>query len=184
MFTDGTFVKHMTEGYQGIVDGTTSMKELFTGNTAVARQYRVKMLDSEVRRVAPEEDLEEIEAPIKPGSRVVAPDPQTGFRSVSFMKAEGYDLEVSQVERQRILTKVIGAQGLFRVVSFIVRSLMYNRTKDIDRARRYSRSLNQWNDDVAWMMKTFVDHKDYASTRKMLDNQIKELTARGYKWVE
>jgi len=184
MFTDGTFVKHRIEGYQGIVDGTTSMKEVFTGNTDVPRQYRVKLLDSDTRKVAPEEDLEEIEAPVKPGSRVVAPDPQTGFRNVSFLKAEGYDLEMSQDERHRILTKVIAAQGLFRVVSFIVRSLMYNRTKDIDRSRRYIRSLNEWNDDVAWAMRTFTDHKDHKSARKMLDNQIKELDVRGYKWVE
>ena len=184
MLSDGTFVRHRTEGYEGVIDGTTSMKELFTGNVVCDRQYRVKLLNSDLRKVAPEEDLVVVEPPALPVKPPPPPDPETKFRDVSFLKAEGYDLEMSRPERQRVLTKVVQARGLYRVVSFILRSLMYNRTKDVVRAKRYERSLNEWNEDVVWMMQTFTDHKEYAATRTMLTAQIKELGGRGYRWME
>jgi len=34
MFEDGSLVKHKKTGYEGLIDGRTNMKMLFTGNRA------------------------------------------------------------------------------------------------------------------------------------------------------
>ena len=58
MIENDTLVKHKILGYEGLIDGQTNMKILFTGERGVAFQYRIKVLGQEKRFVAPEEDLE------------------------------------------------------------------------------------------------------------------------------
>ena len=58
MLENDTLVKHKILGYEGLIDGQTSMKLVFTGERGCAAQYRIKVLGQDKRFVAPEEDLE------------------------------------------------------------------------------------------------------------------------------
>jgi hypothetical protein len=58
MIEDNTLVKHKILGYEGLVDGQTRMKLVFTGERGCESQYRIKVLGQDKRFVAPEEDLE------------------------------------------------------------------------------------------------------------------------------
>ena len=57
MIENDTLVKHKILGYEGLIDGQTSLKMLFTGERGVAFQYRIKVLGLDKRFIAPEEDL-------------------------------------------------------------------------------------------------------------------------------
>jgi hypothetical protein len=58
MIENDTLVKHKILGYEGLIDGQTSMKLLFTGERGCTHQYRIKIPGQDKRFVAPEEDLE------------------------------------------------------------------------------------------------------------------------------
>ena len=58
MIENDTLVKHKILGYEGLVDGYTRMKLIFTGERGCEYQYRIKVLGQEKRFIAPEEDLE------------------------------------------------------------------------------------------------------------------------------
>ena len=58
MIENDTLVKHKILGYEGLVDGVTKLKMLYTGERGVEFQYRIKVLGQEKRFIAPEEDLE------------------------------------------------------------------------------------------------------------------------------
>jgi hypothetical protein len=58
MIENNTPVKHKILGYEGVIDGETRLKMLFTGERAVAYQYRIKVKGVDKRFIAPEEDLE------------------------------------------------------------------------------------------------------------------------------
>ena len=55
-----TPVRHKIEGYKGWIDGVTRLKDCFTGHVESVWQYRIRMIDSEKRKIAPPEDLERI----------------------------------------------------------------------------------------------------------------------------
>ena len=57
MIENDTLVKHKILGYEGLIDGQTKLKMLFTGERGCAFQYRIKVLGQEKRYIAPEEDL-------------------------------------------------------------------------------------------------------------------------------
>lgn len=67
---DGTVVRHKSRGYQGKIEGTTSIKACFTKAGALLQaattkepfQYRIFIIGESMRQVAPLEDLEVIEA--------------------------------------------------------------------------------------------------------------------------
>jgi hypothetical protein len=67
---DGTLVRHKKRGYQGKIEGTTAIKACFTRdgtllNTPVTKeafQYRVAVSGESMRQIAPEEDLEVLDA--------------------------------------------------------------------------------------------------------------------------
>jgi hypothetical protein len=67
---DGTVVRHRMKGYEGKIEGTTSIKACFTrGGTLLdlptskeAFQYRVAVNGETMRHVAPLEDLEILDA--------------------------------------------------------------------------------------------------------------------------
>jgi len=67
---DGTLVRHRNRGYEGKIDGTTSIKACFTKGGATLQslitketfQYRITVAGESMRKVAPLEDLEVIEA--------------------------------------------------------------------------------------------------------------------------
>jgi len=67
---DGTLVRHRSNGYQGKIEGTTSIRACFTrGGTSVQAatsketfQYRISVAGESMRQVAPLEDLEVLEA--------------------------------------------------------------------------------------------------------------------------
>ena len=58
MIENDTLVRHKILGYEGLVDGQTSMKLIFTGERGCAFQYRIKIFGQDKRFIAPEEDLE------------------------------------------------------------------------------------------------------------------------------
>jgi len=58
MIENDTLVKHKILGYEGLIDGQTRMKLIFTGERGCESQYRIKVLGQEKRFIAPEEDLE------------------------------------------------------------------------------------------------------------------------------
>jgi hypothetical protein len=58
MIENDTLVKHKILGYEGLVDGVTKLKMLYTGERMVDFQYRIKVFGVEKRFIAPEEDLE------------------------------------------------------------------------------------------------------------------------------
>jgi hypothetical protein len=64
MFEDGSLVKHKKTGYEGIIDGQTSLKLWFTGNKDCKFQYRVKFPETDKRLIAPEEDLTLLKPPV------------------------------------------------------------------------------------------------------------------------
>jgi hypothetical protein len=67
---DGTLVRHKHTGYQGKIEGTTSIKACFTTGGALLQgtltketfQYRISVAGESMRHIAPLEDLEVIEA--------------------------------------------------------------------------------------------------------------------------
>jgi len=67
---DGALVRHKYKGYEGKIEGTTSIKACFTrGGAALPTpltkesfQYRILVAGESMRRVAPLEDLEIIDA--------------------------------------------------------------------------------------------------------------------------
>jgi hypothetical protein len=63
MLEDKVVVKHKRLGYEGTIDGQTSLRMLFTGNKSCDFQYRIKIANQEKRFVAPEEDLKIIKTP-------------------------------------------------------------------------------------------------------------------------
>jgi hypothetical protein len=63
MIEDKALVKHKRLGYEGTIDGQTSLRILFTGNKAVEFQYRIKLLNQDKRCIAPEEDLKVLKKP-------------------------------------------------------------------------------------------------------------------------
>jgi len=58
MIENDTLVKHKILGYEGLIDGQTRMKLIFTGERGCEYQYRIKVLGQDKRFIAPEEDLE------------------------------------------------------------------------------------------------------------------------------
>ena len=58
MLEDDTLVKHKILGYEGLIDGHTRMKLIFTGDRGCDVQYRIKVFGVDKRFIAPEEDLE------------------------------------------------------------------------------------------------------------------------------
>jgi hypothetical protein len=57
MIENDTLVRHKILGYEGLIDGVTKLKMLYTGERAVEFQYRIKVLGQDKRFIAPEEDL-------------------------------------------------------------------------------------------------------------------------------
>jgi len=63
---DGTVVRHKHRGYEGMIEGTTSIKACFTSKGAALRtpitkeifQYRIVVAGETMRQIAPLEDLE------------------------------------------------------------------------------------------------------------------------------
>ena len=64
MFEDNTLVRHKKSGIEGLIDGQTNLRILFTGNKQCDFQYRIKLPDQDKRLIAPEEDLKLLKAPI------------------------------------------------------------------------------------------------------------------------
>jgi len=58
MLENDTLVKHKILGYEGLIDGQTRMKLIFTGERGCDSQYRIKVFGQDKRFIAPEEDLE------------------------------------------------------------------------------------------------------------------------------
>jgi hypothetical protein len=66
---NGTVIRHRVAGYEGIVDGTTEIRDCFTsGGEPLSKlsskhtfQYRIVISGQALRRVAPAEDLEVLE---------------------------------------------------------------------------------------------------------------------------
>jgi hypothetical protein len=58
MIENDTLVKHKILGYEGLIDGVTKLKMLYTGERGSEFQYRIKVLGQDKRFIAPEEDLE------------------------------------------------------------------------------------------------------------------------------
>jgi hypothetical protein len=67
---DGTLVRHKSKGYQGTIEGTTSIKACFTRGGAALPipmskeifQYRISVAGESMRQIAPLEDLEILDA--------------------------------------------------------------------------------------------------------------------------
>ena len=70
---DGTLVRHKSKGYEGRIEGTTSIKACFTkggasletSGTKEAFQYRISVSGESMRHVAPFEDLEIVDGIVK-----------------------------------------------------------------------------------------------------------------------
>ena len=71
MFEDGSLVKHKDLGYEGLIDGRTNLKMLFTGNRQCEFQYRIKLPNQDKRLIAPEEDLKMLKAPVAKPKRKI-----------------------------------------------------------------------------------------------------------------
>ncbi len=67
---DGTLVRHKSRGYEGKIEGTTSIKACFTRGGATLPmpatketfQYRISVAGESMRQIAPLEDLEILDA--------------------------------------------------------------------------------------------------------------------------
>jgi len=63
MIEDKTLVRHKTFDYEGLIDGQTNLRILFTGKKDCEFQYRIKIPNQDKRFIAPEEDLKILKAP-------------------------------------------------------------------------------------------------------------------------
>ena len=63
MIENKALVRHKRLGYEGLIDGQTSLRILFTGKKTCEFQYRVKILNQDKRLIAPEEDLKVLKKP-------------------------------------------------------------------------------------------------------------------------
>ena len=63
MFEDKALVRHKKLGYEGLIDGQTNLRILFTGNKDCEFQYRIKIPNQDKRFIAPEKDLKMLKAP-------------------------------------------------------------------------------------------------------------------------
>ena len=63
MIEDKALVKHKRLGYEGLIDGQTHLRILFTGNKTCDFQYRIKITNQDKRFIAPEEDLKVLKKP-------------------------------------------------------------------------------------------------------------------------
>lgn len=199
MLDDGVYVKHKRDAYEGVIDGRTKLKGIFTGNQDVEFQYRIRVHGDDKRKIAPEEDLTIINPPVASFDKK-----ETRFKERSFLMDAGYSLEVEVNARRLILEKVVGEQGLFKVVSFLMRSLMYGRsgsewphvfkkssepesflislTGNDLRTVRYIRALNEWASDVDWLIKNCHDAKDFDEAFVLYEKEKKTLELRGFVW--
>ncbi len=180
MFEDGIYVKHKTEGFIGLVDGQTSLKEFFTGNKEVASQYRIREVNSSQIRIAPEEDLEAID--YKPIKTAQPYDPAVKFKEQSFLREAGYHLQLNANKRREILTSVVEEYNLYKVVSFLLKSTMFNRTGNKLRVLRNMNSLKQWGSDVDWLIENFKEAENYPAVLKLFEETKFILDERGYRW--
>ena len=57
MLEDKVLVRHKRLGYEGLIDGQTQLRILFTGNKNCDFQYRIKIPNQDKRFIAPPEDL-------------------------------------------------------------------------------------------------------------------------------
>ncbi|MEI8011922.1 MAG: hypothetical protein WCI27_05495 [Candidatus Omnitrophota bacterium] len=185
MFEDGNYVKHKKEGYEGIIDGQTSIKELFTGNKSAGLQYRIRLPNTDIRRVAPEEDLEGID-PLKSPNfntlRLLTEGQKEKFQEVSFLGRAGYISSADRSSRREVLAKVVREESLLKVVSFLLRSLIFNRTGNPKRVAQSAKCLNEWASDVDWLMKHFKDADDFPVTNRLFEREKIVLKGRGFSW--
>ncbi|MBF0489066.1 MAG: hypothetical protein HQL15_00425 [Candidatus Omnitrophica bacterium] len=184
MFEDGSPVRHKTQGYEGVIDGKTSIKEFFTGNKNVPSQYRIHLINSDIRKIAPEEDLEALD-PIQfkhanPISQ--SPENPTKFKSKSFLMEAGYTLQLNAAARRSILTRVVSEYNLYKVVSFLLRSTIFNRTGNSKRVDQNMRCLREWGSDVDWMMENLKESKNFSAVEKLVVEMKGILEKRGYSW--
>jgi len=81
MIENDTLVKHKILGYEGLVDGVTKLKMLYTGERGVEFQYRIKVFGQDKRFIAPEEDLEI-------GNKVKEKELQVKFKKAKRLKVK------------------------------------------------------------------------------------------------
>ena len=181
MLEDGISVKHKILGFLGIIDGQTSSKEYFTGNKEVPFQYRIVVPNSDIRQIAPEEDLEIIDhKPSKPIPQ--AYNPNVKFKEQSFLRLAGYHLELNAKTRREILNTVIKEYNLYKVVSFLLKSTMFNRTGNKLRVLRNMKSLREWGSDVNWLIENYKNVQNYNAVVKLFEEYKIILSNRGYSW--
>ena len=71
MFEDGSLVKHKDLGYEGLIDGRTNLKMLYTDNRQCEFQYRIKIPNQDKRLITPEEDLKMLKVPVAKPKRKI-----------------------------------------------------------------------------------------------------------------
>ncbi|MBF0620145.1 MAG: hypothetical protein HQL19_08260 [Candidatus Omnitrophica bacterium] len=156
-FEDRSLVKHKTDGYSGWVDGTTSIKAVFTGNMDTLFQYRVKLVNQGGVRVAPHEDLELVrppqETPVGRRKKTAA-----DFKKETDLFGMGY--RVTNMDREgrwRVLRDIaIPKIGVAAVVHTILGNMGVRSTSE-NNAKRNENALFEWNKDLCWMIEKYPE---------------------------
>jgi hypothetical protein len=153
-FPNLTPVEHKKEKYTGWIDGVTKIEALFTGNTDVAWQYRIFLLDG-TRRFAPEEDLVHIrQNPDFPPKELLDRYVES-FEGESELHALGYNLsDLNPEQRKKLLVfcamPMLGPERVLKSLCDILwRKVRRNKTEKID---KYHNAIEQWSHDLDFVL--------------------------------
>lgn len=174
-----TPVKHIRDGYKGWINGTTKMKEIFTGNKEVEFQYCVQIPNEDKRRIAPAEDLEVI-TDVKEFPEFIFEN-ESPDETESWLHALGYQITDKDFkERINILMNVAIPYRGERSVIFKLTSFMKSRATSVARIRQYYHALSEWNRDINFIL---AKYDDWWIKRHVKQIRTK-LESKGYKWLE
>lgn len=177
-FPDLTPVKHKTEGYLGWIDGITKMKEIFTGNTECAWQYRICVQGEAKKRIAPEGDIElnDTDPPL-PTSLRESHDETSGYRKETLLHALGYQLtDMTRHQREEVLFKIAVPYLKVGKVLKTILDLIYTKKKKMEQSRN---AVIEWNHDLDTLLNRYgADYAGFSddlvayalSVKKMLKN--------------
>ncbi len=146
-----TPVKHKTEGYIGWIHATTTMKELFTGDTSVKWQYTIRIDQGFNMKAAPAADLVWIEtqAPFPMHLTYQESVSDKNYLQETRLHALGYQISnLNAEERWNILQYVaipmLGAKEVVRTIMAVISSRIARPAN----ADKFRHAIKGWNSDL------------------------------------
>ncbi|MBF0483951.1 MAG: hypothetical protein HQL25_04530 [Candidatus Omnitrophica bacterium] len=151
LFPDLTPIRHKKNNYIGWIDGITKMKEFFSGNTDVSWQYRICVTGENMKRVAPQEDLEiNYDNPTLPTHLEEQRDETSHFRKETILHSLGYQLtDVTRMQREELLLNIAIPYLKLPKVLRTISDLIYSKKQ---RLQKHINALIEWNYDLDMLL--------------------------------